>query len=61
MRLPLLRCKKSRILTHVCAYINKGGDAGSANCVFIQIFETAKHLRRKLRRINIVYDMSVAV
>ena len=26
-----------------------------------QIFETAKHLRRKLRRINIVYDMSVSV
>ena len=63
----LRSCKKNRILTHVCAYINKGGDASSANCVcvcvcvFIQIFETAKHLRRKLRRINIVYDMSVSV
>ena len=29
-------------------------------CVFMQIFETAKHLRRKLRRINNVY-MSVSV
>lgn len=30
-------------------------------CVFIQNFETAKYLRRKLRRINNVYDMSLPV
>ena len=44
----------------VCAYISNGINAGSANCVCMQIFETAKHLRRKLRRINNVY-MSVSV
>ena len=56
MRLPIHFCMESLILCimRVCAYINNGINAGSANCVcvFMQIFETAKHLRRKLRRIN---------
>ena len=47
-------------IMRVCAYISNGINAGSAKCVCMQIIETAKHLRRKLRRINNVY-MSVSV
>ena len=64
LRPPLHFCKGSRILTRATRANNKmlyyslvGECLRESN----QIFETAKHLRRKLRRINIVYDMSVSV
>lgn len=49
---------ESRIFTRAGAYFNKGGLAvkylRERERESNQIFETAKHLRRKLRRINII-------